>query len=63
MPVWEDSFKKLRMHDHASYESHRNYIHENPVRSHLCECVEEFPWSSANRAFAVDAAPPPHLRA
>jgi hypothetical protein len=62
MPVWEDSFKKLRMHDHASYESHRNYIHENPVRSHLCECVEEFPWSSANRAFALDAAPR-HLRA
>ena len=62
MPVWENSFKKLGMKDPASYDNHRDYIHQNPVRAGLCERREEFPWSSANRVFMLDAAPA-HLRA
>ncbi len=57
MPVWENSFKKLRMQDAATYEAHRDYIHENPVRAHLCERSEDFHWSSANPAFAMDPIP------
>jgi putative transposase len=62
MPVWERSFTLRRIENPRDYETHRNYIHANPVRAHLCERVEEFPWSSANSAFAVDPSPE-HLRA
>ncbi len=62
MPVWEDSFRKLRIQDAASYQSHRDYIHENPVRALLCERAEDFPWSSASLAFTLDPSPK-HLRA
>jgi putative transposase len=62
LPVWEDSFKKLGMKDPASYDHHRVYIHQNPMRAGLCERAEEFRWSSANGAFVLDAAPG-HLRA
>ena len=61
-PVWEDSFRKLRMQDPATCESHRNYVHENPVRARICARAEDFPYSSANSAFAMDAMPE-HLRA
>lgn len=56
-PVWEDSFKKLRMQDPQTYESHRTYIHENPVRAHLCPRAQDFPWSSENPAFETDPIP------
>jgi len=59
MPVWEDSFTKRRIEDVRDFEVHRRYIHENPVRAHLCTCAEDFPHSSANPVDAV----PEHLRA
>jgi putative transposase len=62
MPVWEKSFTLRRIEDPRDYESHRDYIHSNPVRAHLCERPEEFPWSSANPRFTVDPVPN-HLRA
>jgi len=62
MPVWEDSFRKLGMKDAASYENHRKYIHENPVRAGLCGRADEFPWSSARGDVVVDPVPE-HLRA
>jgi REP-associated tyrosine transposase len=57
MPVWEDSFRKLRMPDRRTYESHRRYIHQNPVRAHLCAQPEEFPFSSACVSDLIDPAP------
>jgi putative transposase len=57
MPVWEKSFTLRRIEDLRDYESHRDYIHSNPVRAHLCERPEEFPWSSANPTFTVDPVP------
>jgi putative transposase len=62
MPVWEKSFTLRRIESPLDYETHRNYIHANPVRAHLCERAEDFPWSSANTTFTVDPAPD-HLRA
>jgi putative transposase len=61
-PVWEKSFTLRRIEDPCDYETHRNYIHANPVQAHLCPQPEDFPWSSANPAFAVDLSPE-HLRA
>ncbi|HEX3570116.1 MAG TPA: transposase [Acidobacteriaceae bacterium] len=56
-PVWEDSFKKLRMQDAATWNTHRNYIHQNPIRAHLCEHPQDFHWSSANPDFTMDPIP------
>lgn len=62
MPVWEKSFTLRRIEDPRDYESHRDYIHANPVQAHLCEDADASPWSSANPTFTVDPAPD-HLRA
>ena len=61
LPVWEKSFTLRRVEDPPDYETHRNYIHENPVRAHLTEKAEDFPWSSANPTFTIDPSPE-HLR-
>ncbi len=57
MPVWEKSFTLRRIEDGRDFAAHRDYIHANPVRAHLCEIPEEFPFSSAHGNFAVDPAP------
>lgn len=62
MPVWEDSFTKRRIEDARDLNAHRDYIHANPVRAHLCERAEDFPHSSAKVTHAVDPIPS-HLRA
>ena len=62
IPVWEKSFTLRRIEDPHDYETHRDYIQANPIRAHLCERPEDFPWSSANRSFALDPVPE-HLRA
>jgi putative transposase len=62
MPVWEKSFTLRRIGDSRDFTSHRDYIHENPVRAHLCERVEDFPFSSAHGKLALDPVPE-HLRA
>lgn len=62
MPVWEDSFAKHRIEDARDMKVHRDYIHANPVRAHLCAAAENFPHSSASLTDAVDPIPA-HLRA
>jgi putative transposase len=62
MPVWEKSFTLRRIENSSDFAAHRDYIHANPVRAHLCECPEDFSFSSAHRIFGVDPAPE-HLRA
>jgi putative transposase len=61
-PVWEKSFTLRRIEDPRDYETHRNYIHANPVNAHFCERAEDFRWSSANPTVTVDPSPE-HLRA
>jgi putative transposase len=63
--VWQESFTNHRIRDAPDFESHRAYIHLNPVRARLVESAEAYPYSSANPAFRLDAAPPglkPELR-
>jgi putative transposase len=62
MPVWEDSFTKRRIEDAHDFDTHRDYIHANPVRAHLAANPEDFPFSSAHASQTADPAPA-HLRA
>jgi putative transposase len=59
--VWQESFAWERMKDARGYAAHRDYIHANPVRQHLCVAAEDFAYSSA-RGEGIDPAPA-HLRA
>jgi putative transposase len=48
-PIWQKGFTDRRMRDRADFFTHKNYIHDNPVRAHLCQRQEDFPFSSAFR--------------
>jgi len=56
-PVWQESFTMHRIEDARDYETHRNYIHANPVRAHLCAHPEDFPYSSAFPSAQADSTP------
>jgi putative transposase len=55
--IWQRGYVDHRIRDFADYVSHREYIHMNPVRAHLCESAAAFAYSSANPAHLLDAAP------
>ncbi len=59
--VWQESFAWERVKDGRDFEAHRDYIHTNPVRRHMCEGAEEFVYSSAGGR-EIDPAPA-YLRA
>jgi putative transposase len=42
MEVWQKGFQDQRIRDAADYESHVNYIRQNPVRKRLCEKAEKY---------------------
>ncbi|MGA8938664.1 MAG: transposase [Acidobacteriaceae bacterium] len=48
LPTWQRGFTDRRMRDRADFIAHRDYIHQNPVRSHLCQLPEDYPYSSAH---------------
>jgi len=57
MDVWQKGFSDHRVRGPEDYERHVQYIHSNPVRKHLCEKPEDYPYSSAHSGFELDAVP------
>ena len=57
MEIWQKGFSDHRIRDANDYLAHVSYIHENPVRKHLCGRAVEFPYSSAHAGFDLDPAP------
>jgi len=55
--IWQPRSPDHRIRDDADYERHREYIHMNPVRAGLVAKAAEYPHSSANRRFKMDALP------
>jgi len=55
--IWQKGFKEHRIKDAQDYQSHVEYIWNNPVRAHLVMKPDDFPYSSARLHDAVD--PPP----
>ena len=47
--VWQRGYTDHCVLSRASFEEHRTYIHENPVRRRLVERPEDYPFSSAFR--------------
>ena len=55
--IWQPSYTEHRIRNGADFEAHRTYIHENPLRRGLVNCLEDFEWSSANPGMARDESP------
>lgn len=55
--VWQPSYYEHRVRDEVEYERMRHYIHENPVRRHLVNRPEDYPYSSARPTLMLDEVP------
>jgi putative transposase len=56
--VWQAKPTNHRIRDTADYETHRDYIFNNLVRTGLAPYPEGFPFSSATRRENLDPRPP-----
>ena len=57
MEIWQKGFSDHRIRDAGDYLRHVDYIRHNPVRKHLCERAEEYPYSSAAAGVQLDPVP------
>jgi putative transposase len=57
MEVWQKGFSDHRIRDAGDYLRHVDYIRQNPMRKHLCERSEEYPYSSAAVGIELDPVP------
>ena len=57
MEVWQKGFSDHRVRDAADCRQHVLYIQQNPVRKHLCERAEGYPYSSASIGVELDPVP------
>jgi putative transposase len=57
MEVWQKGFSDHRICDASYYQIHQIYVQQNPVRKHLCERAEDYPYSSARPGFEPDPVP------
>jgi len=55
--IWARGYVDHRIRDGHDYDTHREYIHHNPVRRALASSPEKFPYSSANPKFQLDPVP------
>jgi putative transposase len=57
MEIWQKGFSDHRVRDLSDYRVHVSYIRQNPVREHLSERPEQYPYSSASGRFELDGKP------
>jgi putative transposase len=52
--VWQPSYYEHRVRDEVEYERMPRYVHGNPVRRHLVDRAQDYPYSSANPTIRLD---------
>jgi putative transposase len=57
MEIWQVGFHDWTIRDLDDWKAKANYIHMNPVKARLCERAEDWPYSSVNGRFCLDAVP------
>jgi len=57
LEIWQKGFSDHRVRDASDYRVHAIYIRQNPLRKHLCEQPEQYPYSSASGRFELDDVP------
>ena len=55
--IWVAGFSDHRIRSDEDFEVHLGYIARNPVKAGSVERAEQYPYSSANGSFEVDAFP------
>ncbi len=55
--IWQVGFHDWTIRDLDDWRAKSNYIRMNPVKARLCECVEDWPYSSECSRFALDGVP------
>lgn len=56
-PVWQPGFTDHRIRDSQDYNTHLQYIEQNPVKAGLALSAIDYPWSSACGRFPLDDCP------
>jgi putative transposase len=57
LDVWQRSFDSRRIVDAYDFADRIHYIHQNPVRAHIADQADLYPFSSANQNHPIDPAP------
>lgn len=57
MEIWQVGFHDWTIRDLDDWNAKANYIRMNPVRARLCQCAEDWPYSSSCSKFALDGIP------
>jgi len=57
LEIWQKGFSDHRIRDAADCQHHIQYTRQNPVRKHLSDTPEEYPYSSAFPGFSLDPLP------
>ncbi len=55
--IWQRGYVDHRVRDAQDYVGHREYIRFNPVKAHLTDTPEAYPYSSASLGFQLDPMP------
>ena len=53
LAVWQRGYSDRLIQSREDFLTHRDYIHENPVRSRLSQLPEDYLYSSAHRSVEV----------
>ena len=61
LDVWQRSFDSRRIVDSDDFTDRIHYIHQNPVRAHIADQADLYPFSSASESHPIDLAPA-HLK-
>jgi putative transposase len=58
--IWQSGYNSHNIQNADDYQTHRDYIYQNPVRAGLCREPQEYRYSSANAAMKalMDEVPP-----
>jgi putative transposase len=57
LEIWQRGFSDHRIRDAEDYQVHVEYVHLNPVKKHLCEMPDAYPYSSAYPGWKRDSVP------
>jgi len=55
--IWQRGYVDHRIRSIQEYETHREYIYQNPVKDRFSESPDKFPYCSAFPGFKLDAVP------
>jgi len=58
LEIWQEGFTEHRVKGVDDFQHHALYIRDNPVRVHLAETPDQYPYASAAGGMTLDPTPP-----